>query len=79
MIGSVDGVRVPALETYAYSASKAALHQLSRVLASQLGPRGITCNTLACGPFESKSASFPPFFLPFFLSFSTTTTRRDSD
>ncbi|GAA5820878.1 hypothetical protein JCM11251_001857 [Rhodosporidiobolus azoricus] len=54
MIGSVDGVRVPSLETYAYSASKAALHQLSRVLASQLGGRGITCNTLACGPFESK-------------------------
>ncbi|GAA5972835.1 hypothetical protein JCM11641_003963 [Rhodosporidiobolus odoratus] len=54
MIGSVDGIRVPPLETYAYSASKAALHQLSRVLASQLGQRGITCNTLACGPFESK-------------------------
>ncbi|GAA5872278.1 hypothetical protein JCM1840_004114 [Sporobolomyces johnsonii] len=53
-IGSVDGIRVPTLETYAYSASKAALHQLSRVLASQLGKRGITSNTLACGPFESK-------------------------
>lgn len=49
MIGSVDGIRVPALETYAYSASKAALHQMSRVLAGQLGKRGITCNTLACG------------------------------
>ena len=34
--------------------SKAALHQLSRVLASQLAPRGVTVNTLACGPFESK-------------------------
>ncbi|BGO95702.1 hypothetical protein NBRC10512_007400 [Rhodotorula toruloides] len=54
MIGSVDGIRVPTLETYAYSSSKAALHQLSRVLASQLGKRGITCNTLACGPFQSK-------------------------
>lgn len=49
MIGSVDGIRVPSLETYAYSASKAALHQMSRVLAGQLGKRGITCNTLACG------------------------------
>lgn len=57
MIGSVDGIRVPSLETYAYSSSKAALHQLSRVLASQLGKRGITCNTLACGPFQSKSPS----------------------
>ncbi|GJN94399.1 hypothetical protein Rhopal_007479-T1 [Rhodotorula paludigena] len=48
MIGSVDGVRVPALETYSYSASKAALHQMTRVLAFQLGKRGITVNALAC-------------------------------
>lgn len=53
-IGSVDGLRVPALETFAYSASKAGLHHLSRVLASHLGKRLITSNTIACGPFESK-------------------------
>lgn len=53
-IGSIDGIRVPALETYAYSASKAALHQLSRVLANHLGKRGITSNTIACGAFPSK-------------------------
>ncbi|OXV09914.1 hypothetical protein Egran_02322 [Elaphomyces granulatus] len=53
-IGSVDGLRVPALETFAYSASKAGLHHLSRVLASHLGKRNITSNTLACGPFKSK-------------------------
>ncbi|KAJ9100089.1 hypothetical protein QFC19_005769 [Naganishia cerealis] len=53
-IGSVNGVDPPALETYAYSASKAALHHMSRVLASRLGPEGITVNTLACGPFQSK-------------------------
>jgi len=53
-IGSVDGLRVPALETFAYSASKAGLHHLSRVLASHLGQRNITSNVLACGPFESK-------------------------
>lgn len=53
-IGSIDGVRVPSLETYAYSASKAGLHQLSRVFAGQLGPQGITSNTLACGAFETK-------------------------
>jgi len=41
-IGSVDGLRVPALETFAYSASKAGLHHLSRVLASHLGKRNIT-------------------------------------
>ncbi|KAM0791066.1 hypothetical protein ACM66B_004359 [Microbotryomycetes sp. NB124-2] len=54
MIGSVDGIRVPSLETYSYSASKAALHQMSRVLAKKLGYQGITVNTLACGPFQSK-------------------------
>ncbi|KAL3424647.1 short chain dehydrogenase/reductase family protein [Phlyctema vagabunda] len=53
-IGSVDGVRVPSLETFSYSASKAGLHQLSRVLANHLGKRNITSNALACGPFESK-------------------------
>jgi len=54
MIGSVDGLRVPMLETYAYSASKAGLHHLSRVFANKLGPVGITCNTLACGAFRTK-------------------------
>ncbi|WEW60431.1 hypothetical protein PRK78_005917 [Emydomyces testavorans] len=53
-IGSIDGIRVPSLETFAYSASKAGLHHLSRVLANHLGQRNITSNTLACGPFESK-------------------------
>jgi len=53
-IGSIDGLRVPALETFAYSSSKAGLHHLSRVLANHLGRRNITSNALACGPFESK-------------------------
>ncbi|THH31624.1 hypothetical protein EUX98_g2578 [Antrodiella citrinella] len=53
-IGSVEGLSIPAHETYAYSSSKAALHQLSKHMASRLGPEGITSNTIACGPFESK-------------------------
>jgi len=53
-IGSVDGLRTPSLETFAYSSSKAGLHHLSRVLAHHLGRRNITSNTIACGPFESK-------------------------
>ncbi|PGG96219.1 hypothetical protein AJ80_09863 [Polytolypa hystricis UAMH7299] len=53
-IGSIDGLRVPSLETFAYSSSKAGLHHLSRVLANHLGKRNITSNVLACGPFESK-------------------------
>jgi NAD(P)-dependent dehydrogenase (short-subunit alcohol dehydrogenase family) len=53
-IGSIDGLRVPILETYAYSASKAAVHHLTRVLAMQLAPKNITVNAIAPGPFESK-------------------------
>ncbi|KAL2256543.1 hypothetical protein VTK26DRAFT_1504 [Humicola hyalothermophila] len=53
-IGSIDGIRTPVLPTFAYSASKAGLHHLARHLAVELGPRGITSNTLACGPFPSK-------------------------
>jgi len=53
-IGSIDGLHVPAFETYAYSASKAGVHHLTRVLARQLGSRNITVNAVAPGPFESK-------------------------
>jgi NAD(P)-dependent dehydrogenase (short-subunit alcohol dehydrogenase family) len=53
-IGSIDGIRVPSLASFAYSASKAGLHQLSRHLARDLGSRNITSNVLACGPFRTK-------------------------
>ena len=52
-IGSIDGLQVPTLETYSYSASKAAVHQLTRHLAKRLAPV-ITVNAIAPGPFESK-------------------------
>ncbi|NNN20821.1 MAG: SDR family oxidoreductase [Acidimicrobiales bacterium] len=52
-IGSIDGIQVPVLETYSYSASKAAVHQLTRHLARKLAPE-ITVNAIAPGPFESK-------------------------
>ncbi len=53
-VGSIDGLHVPALETYAYSTSKAAVHHLTRVLAKRLAPQGINVNAVAPGPFESK-------------------------
>ncbi len=53
-IGSIDGLHAPDLETYAYSASKAAVHHLTRVLAKKLASKQITVNAVAPGPFESK-------------------------
>ncbi|MFY9554104.1 MAG: SDR family oxidoreductase [Blastocatellia bacterium] len=53
-IGSIDGLKVPSVENYAYAPSKAAVHHLTRVLAIKLGPRGITVNAVAPGPFESQ-------------------------
>lgn len=53
-IGSIDGIHVSPMTTYSYSASKAAIHQLTRVLAKELGPQDITVNAVAPGPFPSK-------------------------
>lgn len=53
-VGSIDGIRVPRLvETYAYSASKAGVHQMTQVLALHLGKRHIAVNAIAPGPFPS--------------------------
>jgi NAD(P)-dependent dehydrogenase (short-subunit alcohol dehydrogenase family) len=52
-IGSIDGIRVPLFDNFAYSASKAAVHMLSQHLAWTLAPE-ITVNAIAPGPFISK-------------------------
>lgn len=53
-VGSIDGLGVPLWPTYSYATSKAGVHHLTRVLARELGPRHITVNAIAPGPFESK-------------------------
>jgi NAD(P)-dependent dehydrogenase (short-subunit alcohol dehydrogenase family) len=57
-IGSVDGIRAPSMENYSYSASKAAVHMLTRHLAKRLASEHITVNAIAPGPFESKMMAF---------------------
>jgi NAD(P)-dependent dehydrogenase (short-subunit alcohol dehydrogenase family) len=52
--GSVAGVRVSGPTVTPYSTSKAAVHHMMRNLALQLGPRHITCNSIAPGYFPSK-------------------------
>ncbi|USX53750.1 SDR family oxidoreductase [Lentzea sp. HUAS12] len=53
-IGSIAAVHVAASPNYSYASSKAGLHQLTRVLARELGPQHITVNAVAPGPFPSE-------------------------
>jgi len=53
-IGSIDGLNVPSMETYPYGASKAAVHHLTRVLASKLVKENILVNAIAPGPYPSN-------------------------
>src|SRR5436190_17112301 len=57
-IGSIDGMNAPITENYVYSASKAAVHQLTRHLARRLAPEHILVNAIAPGMFESKMTAF---------------------
>nr|WP_271209302.1 SDR family oxidoreductase [Rhodococcus wratislaviensis]GLK33806.1 3-oxoacyl-ACP reductase [Rhodococcus wratislaviensis] len=52
-IGSMDGLVVPGMSNFSYSASKAAVHHLTRHLAAELAP-SILVNAIAPGPFPSK-------------------------
>jgi NAD(P)-dependent dehydrogenase (short-subunit alcohol dehydrogenase family) len=57
-IGSIDGLRTPVVENYSYSASKAAVHMLTRHLAKRLAGEHLTVNAIAPGPFESKMMAY---------------------
>jgi NAD(P)-dependent dehydrogenase (short-subunit alcohol dehydrogenase family) len=53
-IGSVDGLTIPFWPNYGYSASKAAVHMLTRHLAHALVGDHITVNAIAPGLFPSR-------------------------
>jgi len=57
-IGSVDGLVIPISQNYSYSASKAAVHMLTRHSAHALVKEHITVNAIAPGLFPSKMTSW---------------------
>jgi NAD(P)-dependent dehydrogenase (short-subunit alcohol dehydrogenase family) len=57
----MDGIHIPIVQrvpTFAYSASKAALHHLTKAMAVELAPKQITVNAVAPGFFESRMTDY---------------------
>jgi NAD(P)-dependent dehydrogenase (short-subunit alcohol dehydrogenase family) len=53
-IGSIAGATVQRLSAYAYAASKAAIHHLTRDLAAELAQHHITANVIVPGYFPTR-------------------------
>ncbi|MDF1609033.1 SDR family oxidoreductase [Hoeflea sp. YIM 152468] len=57
-LGSIMGTQPAADGAYSYSASKAAVHHLTRILAEELASHRVTVNAFAPGPFQSRMTAF---------------------
>jgi NAD(P)-dependent dehydrogenase (short-subunit alcohol dehydrogenase family) len=57
-LGSVMGIVTQAENAYAYSASKAAVHHLTRIVAAEFAAQHLTVNAIAPGPFPSNMTKF---------------------
>ena len=57
-IGSVMGMEPHGFPAYSYSASKAAIHHVTRFLSNELAAQHITVNAIAPGPFPSGMTAF---------------------
>ena len=57
-IGSVYGISTAVSSAYAYAASKAGIHHLTRVLARELSRRHINVNAIAPGLFPTSMTRF---------------------
>jgi NAD(P)-dependent dehydrogenase (short-subunit alcohol dehydrogenase family) len=57
-IGSIAGIVGNALDNFSYAISKTAIHQLTRVLSTELASDHIRVNAIAPGRFYSKMTEF---------------------
>lgn len=57
-IGSVMGSEPHGFPAYSYSASKAAIHHVTRYMSNELAAKHITVNAIAPGPFPSGMTAF---------------------
>ncbi len=57
-LGSVMGSQPLGDGAYSYSASKAAVHHLTKILAKEQAHKNITFNAFAPGPFQSRMTAF---------------------
>lgn len=57
-IGSIDGLSIPPRDSFAYTASKAAVHHLTRHLGAVLAADHVTVNAIAPGLFPTRMTAF---------------------